>query len=164
MSKFVSITLFTIFICVALIVTIVIFYAVTSRPNPQLRKSEVAIGNNTFAVEVASSTLELARGLSGRNGLAPGTGMLFLFNGVLNRPGIQHFWMKDMKFPLDMIWISGDKVVGFAENVPLPAPDTALWKLPIYDSPDGTDKVLEVNAGTVAKDGIKVGDPVVVRY
>ncbi|MDP2598198.1 MAG: DUF192 domain-containing protein [Candidatus Liptonbacteria bacterium] len=163
MSRSLSVTLFIILICIALIATLVIFYAASLRPNPQLRKTEIMIGTNTFNVEVASTTLELARGLSGREGLAPGTGMLFLFNGIINRPGIQHFWMKDMRFPLDIIWISGDKVVGFSENVPPPASGTSSGDLVIYNSPDNTDKVLEVNAGTVEKGGIKVGDPAVVK-
>jgi uncharacterized membrane protein (UPF0127 family) len=75
---------------------------------------------------------------------------------------VQSFWMKDMNFPLDMIWISGNTVVGFAQNVSAPAPGMALWKLPIYASPGNTDKVLEVNAGTVAKYNIRVGDAVTI--
>ena len=71
--------------------------------------------------------------------------------------------MKDMNFPLDMIWIgpgaNGEEVLGFAENAE-PQPGATLWGLTIYSSPDGTDKVLEVNAGTVARDSIKVDDAV----
>jgi len=67
-----------------------------------------------------------------------------------------------MNFPLDMIWISGNTVDGFAQNVPAPAPGAQLWELPIYTSPTNTDKVLEVNAGTVAKYNIKVGDTVTI--
>jgi uncharacterized membrane protein (UPF0127 family) len=61
-----------------------------------------------------------------------------------------------------MIWISGNTVVGFAQNVPVPTPGTALWNLPVYASPGNTDKVLEVNVGTVAKYNIKVGDAVTI--
>ena len=63
------------------------------------------------------------------------------------------------------VWIGpgadgqGEQVLGFAQNA-VPQPGVPLWSLTIYNSPDGTDKVLEVNAGTVAKDGIKVGDAV----
>ena len=46
-------------------------------------------------------------------------------------------------------------MLGFAENAQ-PQPGAPLWSFTIYNSPDGTDKVLEVNAGTVAKDGIKI--------
>jgi uncharacterized membrane protein (UPF0127 family) len=62
-----------------------------------------------------------------------------------------------MKFPLDILWIGGNNILGFAENA---APETGipLWKLKIYSSPKGTDKVLEVNVGTVRQNDIKVGD------
>jgi uncharacterized membrane protein (UPF0127 family) len=123
--------------------------------NGQLRNDQVRIGSAVFDAEIASTTTQQARGLSFRDSLAEGHGMLFLFPS----PGILHFWMKDMNFPIDMIWIAGGKVAGFAENA-APEPGVALWNLTIYNSPDGTDKVLEVNAGAVAKENIKVGDTV----
>ena len=123
-------------------------------PNPTLRIGEISIGKNVFTVEMATTTIEEARGLSFRASLAERTGMLFTF-----RPGIQNFWMKDMNFPIDMIWIGGGKVLGFAEDAK-PEPEVSLLHLTIYTSPDGTDRVLEVNANTVSKDGIKVGDEV----
>jgi hypothetical protein len=132
-----------------------VWHIVLSRSaNPPLTESEVRVGNATFAVEMATTTVEKTRGLSFRANLAQGSGMLFTFN-----PGVQNFWMKDMNFPIDIIWIADGKVAGFAENAE-PQPGTPLWKLTIYTSPDGVDKVLEVNAGTVAKDGIKIGDMV----
>jgi len=124
--------------------------------------STVGIENATFDVEVASTMIQQANGLSYRASLAPNDGMLFLFSSS----SVQNFWMKDMNFALDMIWIgpaasgTGSQVVGFAQDVPAPAPGTALWSLTIYSSPGNTNKVLEVNAGTVAKYNIKVGDPV----
>jgi uncharacterized membrane protein (UPF0127 family) len=123
-------------------------------PNPQLKSGEVSIGKNVFTVEMATTTIEEARGLSFRTSLAEGTGMLFTFN-----PGIQNFWMKDMNFPIDIIWISQGKVAGFVENAK-PEPGVSLMRLTIYTSPDNVDRVLEVNAGIVAKDGIKAGDEV----
>lgn len=136
------------------------------RPNPPLAPDTVRIGNAAFSVELATTTVEQARGLSYRASLGENDGMLFVFS----RPGIQNFWMKDMNFPLDMIWIgraaeapaapgTGGAVLGFAQNAE-PQPGAALWNLKVYSSPDGTDKVLEVNAGTVAKDNIHIGDPV----
>jgi uncharacterized membrane protein (UPF0127 family) len=134
-------------------------------------------------VELATTVIQQAKGLSGRTGLGENDGMLFLFN----RPAIQSFWMKDMNFPIDIIWIgstpsmdstgspqasSGQaaltadgqtgKVLGFEQNAPTPKPGAQLWQLPIYSSPDGVDTVLEVPAGTVAKNGITVGEPVVI--
>ena len=155
----------TIFISLGIIViavgAAVSYLFLFRRANPPLAPGTVRIGGATFNVEIASTTLEQARGLSLRKSLGENDGMLFIFSW----PGIQSFWMKDTNFPLDMIWIgsgqSGNKVLGFVENAP-PQPGVSLWGLRVYDSPDGTDKVLEVNAGTVAKDNIKVGDTVQV--
>ncbi len=125
--------------------------------NPSLPTEPLQIDNATFTVEIASTLLQKTDGLSFRPGLDDGHGMLFLFD----TPAIQNFWMKDMNFPIDMIWIGGGKVLGFAQNAE-PQPGAQLWQLTIYSSPDGTDQVLEVPAGTVTKDGIKVGDSVVI--
>jgi len=141
-----------------IVVALAIFYfTILRRANPPLRNDQVSVGSGAFTVEVASTTIEQTRGLSFRTGLDQGHGMLFLFSSA----GIQNFWMKDMNFPIDIIWIAGENVAGFVENAE-PQPGVALWNLKIYSSPDGVDKVLEVVAGTVAKDNIKVGDPVVI--
>ncbi|MDR3582263.1 MAG: DUF192 domain-containing protein [Candidatus Pacebacteria bacterium] len=124
---------------------------------------QLRIESATWNIELATTTVAQARGLSYRASLGADDGMLFVFG----RPGVQRFWMIGMNFPLDMIWIGddgagGSKVLGFAENAPAPASGTQAWSLPIYSSPDGVDKVLEVNAGSVAKYHIKVGDKVTI--
>ncbi len=145
-------------IAVIVIALVAAYFAVFHKANQPLSQNELKIGNSVFAVERATTMAQQARGLSFRPNLAPGTGMLFLFS----RPAVQSFWMKDMQFPIDIIWIAGNKVVGFAQNA-APQPGVALWSLQIYTSPDGTDKVLEVNAGTVAKDNIAVGDIITLQ-
>ena len=94
-------------VIVVLIAVFGIWHFVLSRPNPPLPTNKVTIGNTIFSVEVASTTIEQARGLSGRAGLKNNEGMLFLFNSA----GVQNFWMKDMNFPIDIIWIGGGKVL-----------------------------------------------------
>jgi hypothetical protein len=131
---------------------------IVSGENLSLAEEQLNIDRATFTVEIASSALEQTRGLSFRPSLGANDGMLFIFG----TGSVQSFWMKDMNFPLDMIWISGTTVVGFTQNVPAPAPGTQLWELPIYPSPGNTDKVLEVSAGTVAKYNIRVGDTVTI--
>lgn len=146
-----------IFIAVVLILVgvFLLWHAVLSKmPNPPLPAGEIMIDKNVFTVEMATTTAEQMQGLSFRASLAQGSGMLFTFS-----PGVQNFWMKDMNFSIDMIWIANGKVAGFVENA-APQPGVPLWKLTIYTSPNGVDRVLEVNAGTVAKDNIQVGDPV----
>lgn len=127
--------------------------------NGQLATTSLNIDNVTFDVELASTMMQQANGLSYRPSLGTDQGMLFIFGSG----SVQTFWMKSMNFPLDMIWISGTTVVGFAQDVPAPAPGTPLWNLKVYSSPVNTDKVLEVNAGTVAKYNIKVGDTVAIN-
>jgi len=126
--------------------------------NSAPRVARVTIGAITFRVEIASTTLEKSRGLSGRDGLAEGSGMFFIFDA----PSDYGFWMKDMKFPIDIIWIKGDMVVGFSENA-APEPGKPIWELKIYRPPEPVDRVLEVNAGTAVKYGIKAGSAVVFR-
>lgn len=126
--------------------------------NPPLPQNTLTVGQNVFKVEVASTMMQQTLGLSGRPKLAERTGMFFIFNSR----GVQNFWMKDMNFPIDIIWIANNKVAGFAENAQ-PQPGVSLAGLKIFTSPDGVDKVLEVNAGTVKKDGIKVGDAVTME-
>ncbi|MEK7187444.1 MAG: DUF192 domain-containing protein [Patescibacteria group bacterium] len=124
------------------------------RPGP-LRGMEVKIDSATIAVEVADTILSRERGLSGRDGLLKNHGMLFIFPIVTE----QGFWMKDMRFPLDMVWIKGDRVVGVTEQV-YPEPDKPFWKLPIYKPPEAVDRVLEVTAGTATLHGWKKGSVV----
>lgn len=123
----------------------------------EMKKQSVSIGNTTFKVEVADTMMSRAKGLSGRDGLDAGKGMLFLFDSA----GMQGFWMKDMKFPIDIIWINGDRVIGFAENLQ-PESKKTIFSLTVYYPPSAVDKVLEVNAGAVNASGFQAGDT--VRY
>ncbi len=121
-----------------------------------LGADQLSIDGGVFDIEVASTILQQARGLSNRASLGDHAGMLFIFSSE----GVQTFWMKDMNFPLDMIWISGNTVVGFVENAP--AEPGVAFPTTIYSSPSNTDKVLEVNAGTVARYHIAIGDTVTI--
>lgn len=151
----------TILISIAIILLgiagIAAYFLIFHRANPPLPTNTVTVNDATFNVEIASTSVEQARGLSYRASLGTNDGMLFIFGSS----SIQHFWMKDMNFPLDMIWVSGNTVVGFVQNAE-PKPGASLLSLPIYTSPDKTDKVLEVNAGVVARYNIKVGDTIAI--
>jgi len=117
----------------------------------------VRIGETTFTVEVADSLKARARGLSGRASLPPGSGMLFIFEGT----GIHAFWMKDMMFPLDLVWIGEQCAVEhLTPDVPPPTPEQADSDLPRFRSPLPVKYVLEINAGQAAAGNIQVGDPV----
>ena len=145
-------------VIVALIALFYIFIA-ASIPNANLHIKSLKIGDATFSVEVANTTTTRMRGLSGRNPLKDGEGMLFVFD----KPGNYSFWMKDMKFALDFVWIRGDRVVGITENVPPPAPNTSLFSLKNYYPPEDVDKVLELNAGEVKRYGVQAGQSAVLN-
>ncbi|TSC82767.1 MAG: DUF192 family protein [Parcubacteria group bacterium Gr01-1014_20] len=120
-----------------------------------LGKGEVRINDQTFSVDVADTMMSRSQGLSGREKLEDSEGMFFVFDS----PGNHGFWMKDMKFAIDIIWIKGERIVGFQENAK-PEPEKSVFGLKTYYPPEAVDRVLEVNAGTVAKYGFKVGDSV----
>lgn len=123
---------------------------INSRPNTLI------IGNNVLQVEIVSAPKERARGLSGREGLSPNSGMYFIYP----KAGKYSFWMKHMRFPIDIVWIKGNKVVGVTKNIPAPSPGTSLSQLPVYFPPQPVDRVLEISAGAAARYHIKIGDEV----
>lgn len=111
--------------------------------------AEIELNGNRIAVEIADEPHEWMRGLSGRDVLPKGSGMLFQFP----RAEARTFWMKDMRFPIDIIWIRDGVVVGIDANVPAPQPgeDPAA-----RTSPEPVDAVLEVPAGFAAEQGIGI--------
>jgi hypothetical protein len=111
----------------------------------------------TLQVEVVADAASITRGLSGRTELGS-DGMLFVFSF----PGKYPFWMKEMSFPIDIVWIYQKEVIGIAESVPFPSPGTDSNQLPRYSPPDLVDMVLELPAGFSRAQGIEVGSRVVV--
>ena len=75
---------------------------------------------------------------------------------VLGEKKIATFWMKDMLFSLDIIWIDNGKIVGINENVSVPTNDI----IPTYTSTQPITHILEVNAGFASKHNIEVGSTV----
>jgi len=109
----------------------------------------VQIGNATLQVEIADTKELRTKGLSGKTQLQENEGMLFVFK----KPGDYGFWMKDMNFAIDIIWIGQDKkVVGIMSNIsPTTFPEGLYSKEPIQ-------YVVETNAGWAEQNGIMVGD------
>lgn len=123
-------------------------------PPPMAAGPRIKISSVNIPVELARTPAEVQKGLSGRLSLDQDKGMLFLFA----KPDTYSFWMPDMHFPLDIIWISGGKkVLGISANVPNDF-DPANPKF--YRPPSPAQYVLEVNAGFAARAGIKIGDGV----
>lgn len=111
------------------------------------------VGSSTVAVEFARVPEAWARGLSNRDSLPEGVGMLFVFPAAEQRI----FWMKDTRMPLDLVWIRDGTVIGITAGVQ-PEPGVADALLRRYPSPGAVDQALEVNAGWAAGHGVNVGD------
>ena len=127
---------------------------------PAIQKPKVTIDDKEILVDVAKTAEEKARGLSGRLKLNENEGMLFIFDQKSQPP----FWMFDMNFPLDIIWISDDVIVDIDKNVPIPKPNTPDYQLPLYTPEKPINYVLEVNAGFCEKNSIEVGDSVEFNF
>lgn len=121
----------------------------TAQNNPVDTNGFVQIGGRKIKVDVVDNVAERTLGLSGRKSLAADEGMLFVFENS----GNFGFWMKDMNFPIDIIWIDeGKSVVHLEKNV---SPDT----YPTVFTPSKSAKyVLEVQAGFSDATGLKPGD------
>ena len=98
---------------------------------------------------LARTVEEMTQGLSGRESLAETEGLLFIYTSD-EQPS---FWMKDMKFSIDILWIHGETVVGFEENLQPEEPAKTL-----YTPEKLVNRVLEVPSGFVYAHQIKAGD------
>ena len=111
---------------------------------------ETAKGKFPFDIEIALSPPQMMQGLMFRRALAADAGMLFDYGS----PQPITMWMKNTVIPLDMIFIANDgRIVDFHERAVPMSLDTIETKVPAR-------AVLEVNAGTVARLGVQVGDTV----
>ena len=118
---------------------------------------QVRIGDRVaVTVEVVRTEAEKIRGLSGRDGLAPGGGMLFVYEDPV-RPLI---WMRGMRFSLDILWIRDGRVVGLVQEAKPPAPGEAPQ---VFAPPEEVQYVLEVPAGFAQRYGIVSNAPVEIR-
>ncbi|MEN9524094.1 MAG: hypothetical protein RL536_163 [Candidatus Parcubacteria bacterium] len=106
----------------------------------------------TLYVYVAKNPTTREQGLSGYPSLDADQGMLFIF--PTENP--QSFWMQDMNFPLDIVWMDRyKKIIGVTPNIsPKTYPKT-------FASPGKVQFVLEINAGSAEKFGLREGTTVI---
>ena len=109
----------------------------------------------SIPVEVSDTPEKRSLGLGKRDMLQKDWGMLFVFQKRIPH----HFWMKDMRFPIDIIWIDNHRIVEMAKNVPPPEKGASPKVLkPIYPS----NFVLEIEAGRAKTLGLRMGQK--LRY
>lgn len=114
-------------------------------------ESTVVINGKTYTVDVSSTAYTKTKGLSGRESLAPNHGMFFMFDNE-DKHG---FWMKDMNFSIDIIWIDKNFAVNHIEKAVSPQ------TYPKVFYPETSSLyVLELASGQADLLGLKVGDRV----
>lgn len=113
-----------------------------------LQTKTVLLKNIPIVVTLAQTDAEIKKGLGGKEGLKENEGMLFVFD----KPDRYGFWMRDMKFPIDIVWIENNKVIFIQKSV---SPDT----YPITFSPaQPASLVLELPSGFCDTHNVSVGD------
>ncbi len=122
--------------------------AVTPSASPLSINGTLTSGSLSIPVTIANTPQSREQGLSDTTALPANDGMLFVFDS----PQITGFWMKDMQYPLDFVWMdSAMKIVSIDTNV---AVDTYPK---IFYPPQKIQYVLEVNAGFSTAHDLKVG-------
>lgn len=115
----------------------------------QFSRPTAEIKGRKFQLLVAKSDKDKQIGLSKHKSIKDGEAMVFVFD----KEGLYSFWMKDMKFPIDIIYINQNKIVTIYKNLPKD-------NLTIYSPTQTADKALEINANLSDKYGFNVGDTV----
>ena len=132
---------------------------------------QIKINDQVFRVEVADTLAKKQKGLADRENMPQNYGMIFIFE----KKGKYSFWMKGMRFPLDFLWIDGDKIVEITKNVAVDVrPEASVPRdknflilrrdssgSSTYSPRVPADKVIELNAGMTEKTGISLGDKII---
>ena len=122
-------------------------------------EASVIVGGKPLQLEVAKTEQQQAYGLKYRSSLAEDRGMLF----QLSRPQKASIWMQDVKFPLDIIFMRGERIISIVANTP-PCGDRLARNCPLYPSDSPIDRVLEMNAGLAIQAKLQVGDLLPVHF
>jgi len=124
---------------------------------PDKKTPQVTINNHIFNLEITKTEKEKEIGLAKYKNIPQNFGMLFTFE----KPEYHSFWMKNMKFPIDIIFIRNNKIVTIFKNVSPPKSNNE--QLLIYTPSQFSDTVLEINAGLSEKNKFKNGDLVRIK-
>jgi len=120
----------------------------------QNKTALVSLGGVNVTASLSTTPDSQSKGLSIKDSLNENEGMLFIFES----PQKYSFWMKDMKFPIDIIWInSTGKIVHIEKNL---SPCYLLLPCPSYAPKNDSLYVLEVVSNFTNKFGVSVGDSV----
>ncbi len=147
------------FLIIAIALATASFVYIANRPDPSIAtmpKVKAEIGTGTFTLYAPTDSEGLQKGLSVFDEIGQNEGMVFRGLPV----GTQTFWMKDMKFDIDIIWVNKDNqvvhIVYDASKDSYPTRFENPRELP-------SSYVIEINAGLAEKHGIAPGSKVTVN-
>jgi uncharacterized membrane protein (UPF0127 family) len=136
-----------------IILLMIVIYILTSKTSQSPTK--LRIGNKvTIKLIVANSEEKKIQGYSKQPPIDYQQGMLFVYQS----PGFSSFWMREMLFNLDFIFIRQNRIVDLVENVKNPKDNHG--QIEFVNSRQAFDQALEVKAGFIKKYQVRINDPV----
>ncbi len=133
-----------------------------SQSEASFNTARVAFDNpnsTSFTVDVADTVAEQTLGLGDTEILPADHGMLFIYPEA----DIYPFWMKEVEYPLDIIWIMDDTVVDITTNIPPEGAGTAYRDYAKYSPNTPVNMVLEVKAGVTEQENIAIGQHLTIE-
>lgn len=121
------------------------------------KSATVTIKEQTFNITVADDQKKKEQGLAEKDSLEENEGMLFPFD----KDDYYFFWMKKVKFPLDIIYINDNKIVTIIKNAE--PQDASVASPPVYKSEEPADTVLEIKGGLSDKYNFQIGDEIKIE-
>ncbi len=140
-------------ICLLIALLLLLLLAGCANTGEQRKIEKACFKDTCYQLELAETEEQREKGLSGRQSLDAGHGMLFIYENE----GIHSFWMKDTLMQLDIIWLNGDGIVVYISKNTQPCGQG-------YCQPINPGKnalyVLEVNGGEADRIGLAEGSKV----
>jgi uncharacterized protein len=137
---------------ILLVLGILLLFFAVIEVNTIFSAPSANINGYHFSLYLARTTQDQEVGLAKFKNIENNHGMLFIFT----KTDYYSFWMKNMKFPIDIIFLNNNKIADIFQNVPVQNNND----LPIYTTKKPADMVLEINAGLSKKYNIKIGDTI----
>ena len=127
-------------------------YICAEQPSDSSLKTVTFPDNKIIHVKLADTRETQTRGLSGAPDLNSFDGMLFIFP----EEHTARFWMKEMNFPLDIIYLNNQKqIVEIHRELPPCADIAACPKISAAGA--NVRFVLEIAAGKAAESNLQIG-------
>jgi uncharacterized protein len=134
------------------------FFKATDTPNDRYLQARVIVNGFELIADLAITDDEKTKGLAIKDNLKENESMLFVYD----EPSRQSFWMKDMKFPIDIIWLDSNGTVVHIEHnlqpcVSILNTGSSILNCPTYTPDKDSLYVLETIAGFSQKHDVKIG-------